>query len=294
MASTVQTHPLISIRDSATVQEAARLMADCSIGALGILDKDREFAGIITERDLSWFVAQGKEPGETAVAEIANDYPVVVEGPIGDAEALERMRETRVRHLIVHERADFRILSMRDFVLKTASDGSPTYPTAADAMTAPAVACRDETFLEEVVEVLADRDISGMPVINADGAVVGVISERDLACALGGPIVRLALRRHNEKPLQSVAELPRGDRRVRSIMTAPALTVSPREGLEEVARLMRINQINRIPVIEDGFLVGVVTRGDVLGAVAHLAHESIDVTRPPVLVGSASTQGRGM
>jgi CBS domain-containing protein len=128
---------------------------------------------------------------------------------------------------------------------------------------------------------LADRDISGMPVINADGAVVGVISERDLACALGGPIVRLALRRHNEKPLQSVAELPRGDRRVRSIMTAPALTVSPREGLEEVARLMRINQINRIPVIEDGSLVD-------------LAHESIDVTRPPVLVGSASTQRRGM
>jgi CBS-domain-containing membrane protein len=60
MASTVQTHPLISIRSSATVQDAARLMADCSIAALGVLDKDRRFTGIVTERDLSWFVAQAK------------------------------------------------------------------------------------------------------------------------------------------------------------------------------------------------------------------------------------------
>lgn len=55
----VQTHPLISIRSSAKVQEAARLMADCSIAALGVLDSDRRFMGIITERDLSWFCCSG-------------------------------------------------------------------------------------------------------------------------------------------------------------------------------------------------------------------------------------------
>lgn len=49
-----------------------------------------------------------------------------------------------------------------------------------DVMTAPAVACTDEAFFEEVAEILADRDISGMPVVDSAGRVIGVISERDL------------------------------------------------------------------------------------------------------------------
>jgi CBS domain-containing protein len=287
MATTVRTHPLISIRPGATVQETARLMADCSIGAIGVLDKQRRFVGIVTEQDLSWFVAQGKDPAETTIEEIANDFPVVVDGPIDDSAALERMRRARVRHLIVHEAGDFRIVSMRDYVLRAPGAEPSECPKARDVMTAPAVACRDEAFFEEVAEILADRDISGMPVVDRAGKVVGVISERDLAYALGGPMVRLALRRHNEHPLHGVAELPRGARRAREIMTTPALTVSADEPLEDVARLMRLHQVNRIPVVADGALVGVVTRGDVLGAVAHLEHQAIDLTSPPVLVGSA-------
>lgn len=166
--------------------------------------------------------------------------------------------------------------------------------TAADAMTAPAVACNQEAFLEEVAEILADRDISGMPVIDAEDNVVGVISERDLACALGGPMIRLALRRHNDKPLHGVAELPRGARRAMSIMTTPALTVRLNEPLEEVARLMRVHQINRVPVVDKGRLIGVVTRGDVLAVVAHLMHRPIDVSAPPVRVGVTSNQGAGI
>lgn len=115
MANKVQTHLLISIRADATVQDAANLMVDCSIGALGVFNTEKEFAGIITERDLSWFVAQAKDPVGTRVSEIVNDFPVVVEGPIDDADAIEQMKTSRVRHLIVREGKDYRILSMRDF-----------------------------------------------------------------------------------------------------------------------------------------------------------------------------------
>lgn len=285
MATTVETHPLISIRSTATVQEAAKLMADCSIGALGVLGSRREFAGIVTERDLSWFLAQGRNPGSVKIGDIANDFPVVVKGPIDESEALQRMRRARVRHLLVEEEGDFRIVSMRDFVLKTLERAAE--PTARDVMTSPAVACRAEAFFEEVAEILADRDISGMPVVDAEGAVVGVISERDLAYALGGPMVRLALRRRNEQPLHGVADLPRGARRAKEIMTTPPLTTSSTAPLEEVARLMRVHQVNRIPVVDAGRLVGVVTRGDVLGSLAHLDHQTIDLTGAPVLVGSA-------
>jgi signal-transduction protein with cAMP-binding, CBS, and nucleotidyltransferase domain len=115
MANKVLTHLLISIRADATVQDAANLMVDCSIGALGVFNAEKEFAGIITERDLSWFVAQAKDPEGTRVSAIVNDFPVVVEGPIDDADAIDQMKTSRVRHLIVREGKDYRILSMRDF-----------------------------------------------------------------------------------------------------------------------------------------------------------------------------------
>jgi predicted transcriptional regulator len=70
-------------------------------------------------------------------------------------------------------------------------------------------------------------------------------------------------------------------------MTSPALTVASDTDLQEVARLMRVHQINRIPVVDSDRLIGVVTRGDLLGALAHIEHSAIDVSSPPVLIGSA-------
>jgi CBS domain-containing protein len=160
---------------------------------------------------------------------------------------------------------------------------------AGDIMTGPAVACRDETLFEEIAEILADRDISGMPVVNERGDVVGVISERDLAHALGGPMVKLAVRRRNHAPFRgALHERSWGARRAKDIMTAPAITVASNVHLDEVARVMRFHQINRVPVVDAGRLIGVITRGDVLGAIAHVEHTEIDLTKPVVLVGNAS------
>jgi CBS domain-containing protein len=159
---------------------------------------------------------------------------------------------------------------------------------AGDIMTGPALACRDETLFEEIAEILADRDISGMPVINNLGDVVGVISERDLAHALGGPMVKLAVRRGNHVPFRgAMHERSWGGRRAKDIMTSPAVTVVPGAPMDEVARLMKFHQVNRIPVVEAGRLIGVVTRGDVLGAIAHVEHAEIGPTRPAVVVGNA-------
>lgn len=80
-----------------------------------MLNADKKFEGIVTERDLSWFVAQAKDPLATRVAEIVSDFQIVVDGPIDDARVLERMRTARIRQIIVREGNDFRITSMRDF-----------------------------------------------------------------------------------------------------------------------------------------------------------------------------------
>src|SRR5665809_136325 len=85
----------------ATLEEAARLMCDMSMGALGVDDADHHFVGLVTERDLLWAMAQGKDSGQTTVGDVVNDFPLVVHGPISSAKAAERLMSAHVRHLRV-------------------------------------------------------------------------------------------------------------------------------------------------------------------------------------------------
>lgn len=117
MTTKLETHPLISMRASETVSEAARLMSDYGIGAIGVLGDNKRFMGIFTERDLMWLVAQGKVASEILLEEVVNDFPVVVDAPISEQDARERMARAHIRHLIVRDRDDYRIISMRDLVL---------------------------------------------------------------------------------------------------------------------------------------------------------------------------------
>ena len=166
--------------------------------------------------------------------------------------------------------------------------------TAADIMSVPAVACREEAYFEEVAELLADREISGLPVVDAASRVVGVVSERDLAHALGGPLIRLVLRRpvHSGPFLRSRPHaLPIGAKRASDIMTSPAIVADPEMPLRGLAQTMLEQQINRIPIVHLGRLVGLVTRGDLLGAIAGLAHHEIALGQPPVVIGSGVLDG---
>ncbi len=165
---------------------------------------------------------------------------------------------------------------------------------AREIMSSPGIACREGALFEEVADLLADREISGLPVVNENGEVVGVISERDLAHALGGPLIRLAIRR----PVQSGSflRLPRGvDDRARwakDIMTSPAVVAHPDTPLHTLAEIMVREQINRIPIVRDKRLVGVVTRGDVLAAIAGLSHRQVELEEPPVVIGSGVLDSR--
>ena len=73
-------------------------------------------------------------------------------------------------------------------------------------------------------------------------------------------------------------------------MTSPALTVDVSTAVEEIARLMSVHQINRLPVLRSGSLVGVVAHGDVLDAIAHIEHHDVDDSLPPELVSRAGPQ----
>jgi CBS domain-containing protein len=113
----------------------------------------------------------------------------------------------------------------------------------------------DDT-VEAAVEILADKHISGLPVVSKRGQLIGVVSTTDV--------------------LQLLAEAPDPERRaeilegtqVREIMTAKPITVGPDENIREAARQMLYGEIHRLFVEFDGSLVGVLTQSDIVGAVA--------------------------
>jgi CBS domain-containing protein len=115
-----------------------------------------------------------------------------------------------------------------------------------DVMTSPAITVGADASLHEVAETLAAKHISGLPVVEAGGALVGVISEADIIAKQG----------HD----------PSDARTAREAMTSPARSIEPQGQVAEAARVMLAEGVNRLPVVRDGELVGIVTRADLVRA----------------------------
>src|SRR5690242_7960160 len=118
--------------------------------------------------------------------------------------------------------------------------------------------------LKQAATLLTQNRISGLPVVAADGRLVGVVSEADI------------LRKEDGFPLELSGFLGRlldgayGDREqfeartVEQTMTAPPITISSSSDVVEAARLMTTHHVNRLPVVDRGRLVGIVSRADLV------------------------------
>ena len=128
---------------------------------------------------------------------------------------------------------------------------------AKDVMTTHVVAVRSDASYREMANALRTNRVSGLPVVDAEGTVVGVVSQTDLLTK-GSTDTRRGWptrRKH-----VATAELTAAD-----LMTRPAVTTSPDELVTSVARLMSARRLRRVPVIDSqGRLVGIVCRSDVL------------------------------
>ena len=123
------------------------------------------------------------------------------------------------------------------------------------------------TTLKEVARVLTRHDISGVPVVDADGAVVGIVSEADVLMKERGPQGRPTGRFAWFGDGRDLAADAKVDARTAGeAMTSPALTIGPERPASAAARLMVERRINRLPVVKDGRLVGIVTRADLVRA----------------------------
>lgn len=139
-----------------------------------------------------------------------------------------------------------------------------------DVMTHPVLSVAPQAPLREVAALMLQRRISGVPVVDSAGGVVGVVSEGDFlrrpeieTDAPGSRWLRfLASPEEQARDYIKTHGLTAAD-----VMSAPAVTVRPDAPLATVARLMSARGVKRLPVVEDGKLVGIVTRADLLRAV---------------------------
>lgn len=141
-----------------------------------------------------------------------------------------------------------------------------------DLMTTQVVVAHPDTPLKEVAGLLVEHRIGGIPIVDAEDRVVGVVSEADFLVKEAGPAPK-----RRSRPLSWLLREDRSDesarRRIEAVtageaMTSPPWTIAPTTRLAEAARIMTDARVNRLPVVSDDRLVGIITRADLVRAYA--------------------------
>lgn len=169
--------------------------------------------------------------------------------------------------------------------------------TAGDLMTRDVAVVHPETSLLDAVKQMAQRRISGMPVVDKESKIVGMISEGDLVRWHEGYTVRQA------RWLDMLADgfqlapaflegVREQNRKVASVMSPGAIAVTEDTLARDVAHLMYAKHIKRVPVLRDGKLVGIVARSDLVRALARKLSEQQVPPPDATTVNEALRRGR--
>ena len=148
-------------------------------------------------------------------------------------------------------------------------------------MTRPVYSVLPEATIAEAANIMLQRHISGLPVVDAVGKLVGIVSEGDL-------IRRSEIGTQRKRSRWLKFLLGAGEaatdfvhehgRKISEVMTRVPLTITEDTTLEEIVTSMETNGVKRLPVMREGKLVGIVSRANLLQAVASLSREIPDPT----------------
>ena len=142
---------------------------------------------------------------------------------------------------------------------------------AQDVMTRDLITIGPDTTLMEIAKTLLEHHISGLPVVDGDGRLLGIVSEGDLVYKEVMPKTPDAINiihaiihskgvvENYQESAEELLKLTAAD-----IMTRKVVTVAPTEGVNRVGRIMLEHHVKRVPVIEEDRLVGIVARADLV------------------------------
>jgi CBS domain-containing protein len=168
---------------------------------------------------------------------------------------------------------------------------------ASDIMTRDVAVVHPETTLLAAVKLMASRGISGLPVVDQQGTLVGMMSDGDLLKWHEGFGEREARRLERladgfELAPDFLREIQEQRHKIERLMSTNPITVTETTPAREIASLMHAHGIKRVPVVRDGKLVGIVTCTDLVRA---LAQKLSEIEPPPprhISVDEALRQGR--
>ena len=142
---------------------------------------------------------------------------------------------------------------------------------AIDVMTPNVITVDPDTTVQSLAALLSERGISGAPVVDAGGSMIGIVSEGDLLHRAELGTEKRDARRHSWWLEHFASGLARDyvkshGRTVKDIMTRDVITVSEETNLAEVATLLETHRIKRVPVVREGKIVGIVSRSNLVRA----------------------------
>lgn len=293
------TREVITVSPETSVEEIAFLLLKHNISGVPVVEEDK-VVGVISEADLLYkkklptsivylyqhgnylkqeeLAEEDKKIRATKAKEVMSKDVISVSPETPVTEIVSIMEEKGVKRVLVMEgdklvgivsKLDvLRCLtgSCEELAQKVIFKASEAPVNVGDIMSCKVVTVKANDSVEEAARLLLKHRISGLPVVDENGNLVGILSESDLI--------------HRAEPLPSPT-LYYGDRqkfleemwkvkasKVREVMTEDVITVSPEEGLGEAASLMLEKGVKRLPVVKGRMVVGMVTRADILKALA--------------------------
>jgi CBS domain-containing protein len=148
-------------------------------------------------------------------------------------------------------------------------------------MTRPVITVLANTTIVEAANIMLRRHISGLPVVDAAGKLIGIVSEGDFIrrSEIGTQRKRNRLLKFILGAGQAATDfVHENGRRISEVMTSDPVTITEDTPLEEIVTLMQKRGIKRLPVIRGERLMGIVSRANLLHAVASLARQILDPT----------------
>jgi CBS domain-containing protein len=147
--------------------------------------------------------------------------------------------------------------------------------TVADVMTPNPITVGPDTVLKDAIQLMADNHVGGLPVVNTDGDLVGILSQSDLMWQTTGIdmpayIMLLDSVIYLKNPSQYSQEIHKAlGQLVKDVMSDHVVTIDPDQSVREAAHLMHDKKVRRLPVVNgDRQLVGILTRGDIVREMA--------------------------
>jgi CBS domain-containing protein len=297
-AKDIMTKEVVCVSPQTTVEEIAYLLLKHNISGVPVVDENEKIVGVVSEADLLYkkklptslvyLYQHGSylKPEELAeedrkiraiqAKEVMSGEVISVnpETPVGEVVSL--MEREGVKRVLVMENGKLKGIVSKLDVLRCLSGKCGELPhdlktritvrpqQVKDVMSTEVYCIEKTATVEEAAQLLLEHRISGLPVVDKKGNLVGILSESDLIHKVE-PLPHTTLYyRNRSKFLEEFWKS--GAKQVSELMTKDVVTISPQDDLEKAATLMFDKGVKRLPVVERKRVVGMVTRADILKA----------------------------